>query len=254
MLKICALASGSNGNCYYIGNGEEAILIDVGITARQVVLRMKDKGLAPEMLKAVFISHEHSDHVRGARVLCKKLDIPAYYSKKTYESVNRTHQSLAVRFFQPGISIREGVFTIYPFLKNHDAREPCSFRVEYRGLSVGVFTDIGEPCGNVTSELSKCHALFLETNYDEEMLWSGLYPAYLKKRVASGIGHLSNKQAYELLNEFAHPGLQCIFMSHLSGENNTPAHAFSELEPLKAKYDIKLADRYMPSEIFKVKL
>lgn len=253
MLKICALASGSNGNCYYIENEEEAILIDAGITTKQIMLRMKLKGLDPEKLRAVFISHEHSDHVRGVRVLCKKLDIPAYFSQGTFDSSYYTNQPLAVRFFEPGEQIKVETFTIHTFLKNHDASEPSSFRIEHNEVSVGVFTDIGSPCKNVTNQLNKCHALFLETNYDEEMLSNGRYPIFLKRRVASDVGHLSNSQAYELLNEYAHPELQCVFMSHLSAENNTINRAFLALESLNDKFKILPTSRHSPGEIFEVK-
>lgn len=254
MLKICALASGSNGNCYYIGNEEEAVLIDAGITTKQIISRMKLKGLNPEKLRAVFISHEHSDHVRGIRVLCKKLDIPAYFSQGTFDSSYYTNQPLAVRFFNPGEQIKEGDFTIHTFLKNHDASEPCSFRLEYKGISVGVFTDIGSPCNNVTSHLNKCHALFLETNYDDEMLWNGRYPIFLKRRVSSEVGHLSNEQAFELLTEHAHPELQCVFMSHLSAENNTPQVVANTMQSFESKLDVRITSRHEPSEVYPIKI
>src|SRR5690554_1138948 len=195
MIEICAIASGSNGNCYYIGNNTDAVLIDAGISCRQILLRMKEKGLDPAKVRAVFISHEHSDHMRGARVLEKKLNVPVYITARTFISAYRNMQPAWPRYFEPGSQTVVGNFTIHSFSKNHDASEPCSFRIEYKGKNIGVLTDIGEPCSNVTTHLALCDALFLETNYDEDMLMNGRYPWYLKKRIASSVGHLSNVQA-----------------------------------------------------------
>ncbi len=250
MIEICALASGSNGNCYYIGNGSEAILVDAGITCKQILSRMAEKNLDPLKLKAVFVSHEHSDHVRGIRVLGKKLDLPAYMTKGTFDSLYYTNQPLAVRYIVPDEPVSIGSFIIHPFLKNHDGNEPASFRIECRGINVGVFTDIGTPCDNVTSHLSKCQALFLETNYDERMLWEGSYPYHLKKRIFSDLGHLSNRQAFELLKVFAGKDLECVFLSHLSAENNTPQKAFEELVPLSERFKIILTSRIEPADVY----
>ncbi len=249
MVEICALASGSNGNCYYIGNKEDAILIDAGINCKQILTRMKTKGLDPSKIRAIFITHEHNDHVCGARVLGKKLDIPIYMTKGTYEGLYLTNQPLAVRFIHPGEPVMMIPFIIHPILKNHDAKEPTSFRVELQGVNIGVFTDIGLPCSNVTSHLHECQVLFLETNYDEKMLWEGSYPYHLKQRVASDVGHLSNLQAVNLLSEYAGPDLKWVLLSHLSGENNTPQIAYDALKHLKDRYNIVLTSRKEASEM-----
>jgi phosphoribosyl 1,2-cyclic phosphodiesterase len=252
MIEICALASGSNGNCYYIGNEKEAILVDAGITCKQILNRMAEKNLDSRKIRAIFISHEHGDHVRGVRVLGKKLDIPAYMTKGTFDSLYFTNQPLAVKYIIPGEIIQIGSFTIYSFLKNHDGNEPASFRIESGGINIGVFTDIGIPCNNVTSHLGKCRALFLETNYDEKMLLEGSYPYHLKKRIYSDVGHLSNKQAFELLNTYAGNELECVFLSHLSAENNTPQKAFKEIEPLAARFKIMLTSRVEAAEVYEL--
>lgn len=250
MLEICALASGSNGNCYYVGNEKDAVLIDAGISCRQILKRMAEKELNPLKIKAVFISHEHSDHVRGARVFEKKLNVPVYLTSKTYIAAYKNMQPAWPRFFEPGTSLAAGEFIIHPFLKNHDASEPCSFRVEYAGRNVGVFTDIGEPCENVISHIALCDAVFLESNYDEEMLRAGPYPFYLKQRVASSRGHLSNVQALKLLEENAGLHLKCVFLSHLSAENNTPEIALATYQTLVERFEVRLTSRQGPAEVF----
>jgi phosphoribosyl 1,2-cyclic phosphodiesterase len=254
MIEICALASGSNGNCYYIGNKDDAILIDAGINCKQILIRMKEKGLDPARIRAIFITHEHNDHVCGARVLSKKLDIPVYMTKGTYKSLYFTNQPQAVRFIVPGQPVMLIPFIIHPILKNHDATEPTSFRIELQGINVGVFTDIGIPCNNVTSHLRECHALFLETNYDEKMLWDGSYPYHLKQRVASDVGHLSNIQAESLVSEHAGPGLKWVLLSHLSGENNTPQVAYDALKHLENRFNIRLTSRREPGEVIEIEI
>jgi len=252
MIELCAIASGSNGNCYYIGNEREAVLVDAGISARQIVTRMRLQNLSPAKLKAIFISHEHADHTYGACVLSKRIRIPVYVTSRTYSAMYARHRPLSPRFFEPGREITLGSFKIYPFLKNHDAAEPCSFRIEYKGYSVGVFTDIGSACENVVRHLNCCHALFLESNYDEKMLWAGTYPWMLKQRIASDHGHLSNDQAFELLKNHSGNKLQLVFLSHLSAENNNPDTALGRFSELSGRFRISLTSRTAPGEVIQL--
>jgi len=254
MIEICAIASGSNGNCYYVGNGEEGILIDVGISRRLVMERMAAQNLDPTKIKAILISHEHADHFRGVRVLSKKLEVPVYMTDKSLNKSWGPNRPDNIILFQPGEIIGCGKFKIHTFLKNHDAAEPCSFRVEHKGINVGVFTDIGSPCENVIRELKLCHALFLEANYDDDMLWAGPYPQHLKTRVASDKGHLSNKQAFELLKAHRHNQLKVVFLSHLSGENNTPNMAALAFQSLENIVEIKVTNRFAVGEVYKLSI
>jgi phosphoribosyl 1,2-cyclic phosphodiesterase len=252
VINLCAIASGNNGNCYYIGNHHEAVLIDAGISARQIVARMQQMGINAAKLKAVFISHEHTDHTRGARVLGKRLNIPVFVTSRTYMAMYQYHRPVAPRFFEPDTEIQVGSFIIYPFLKNHDAAEPCSFRVMHNEFSIGVFTDIGSPCDRLRHHLQQCQALFLETNYDEKMLWEGRYPWPLKKRIASDVGHLSNDQAFELISGPSGSRLQLVFLSHLSAENNTPEKAMARFEELKDRMKIHLTSRYEAGQVIQL--
>jgi len=253
MLEICAIASGSNGNCYYIGNNEDAILVDAGLSGKQIINRMTEMDLDPLKIKAVFITHEHGDHMRGARGVDKKLQVPIYLTAKTYNSAYKNMRPDSPRFFSPNERIEVGNFTIHPVLKKHDAAEPCSFRVQYKNKNVGVFTDIGEACKNVQTHISKCDGLFLESNYDEKMLWSGRYPEFLKARVASEVGHLSNDQAFDLLDKHTNGNLQCVFLSHISKDNNTPEKAIEKMESLTERFEIKLTSRFEVGEVFKIR-
>lgn len=243
MVEICALASGSNGNCYYVGNEKDAVLIDAGLSAKQILIRIQEAGLQSSKIRAIFISHEHSDHVRGVRVLSNKLGIPAWFSQGTLNAVPENERPDQCSVFTPDKSFSISSFIIHPFLKNHDAAEPCSFRIEHDDWQIGVFTDIGEPCERVKHHLKKCHAVFLETNYDEKMLWDGPYPYLLKRRVASPVGHLSNDQAFELVRDHAGPELVHVFLSHLSGENNRPELAEEKFKSLTDRFNVCLTSR-----------
>jgi phosphoribosyl 1,2-cyclic phosphodiesterase len=252
MIEICALASGSNGNSYYIGNENEAILIDAGIYYKQLLVRLNEAGLNKDKIKAIFVSHEHSDHIQGLRVTTEKLKAAGVLTRQTYLKISDRWKPDRYSFYVPGEAYIIGKITIHPFLKKHDATEPCSFRIETEGKSIGVLTDIGEPDEIVKAEFGKCHAVFLETNYDREMLWNGTYPYILKRRVDSEFGHLSNAQALELTQNHASPDLKTIFLSHLSESNNTPELALEKFACLNGKYNVKLTSRYGISEVIRI--
>ena len=142
-----------------------------------------------------------------------------------------------------------GAFTIHAFTKRHDANEPCSYRVELEGYNIGVMTDIGSVCEHVSAHFQQCNVVFLESNYDEQMLWNGKYPWPLKKRIASEVGHLSNVQALELVQQYGNGLLRTIFLSHLSGENNTPEIAYEAFKPLHETYEIIKTSRHEASVV-----
>lgn len=221
-LFITSLNSGSNGNCYYIGNEREAILVDAGISCREIEKRMKQLGLSIHKIKAIFISHEHSDHIKGLPVLSKKYNLPVYTTTVTLSHTGFGLQEHLVKKFIAHEQITIGEISIMPFPKFHDACDPYSFIVSSNYISVGVFTDIGVACDNVINHFKKCHAAFLEANYDEDMLDNGHYPYYLKKRIKGGMGHLSNKQALDLFIKYKPAFMSHLFLSHLSKNNNTP--------------------------------
>ncbi len=180
------------------------------------------------------------------------MNIPVYLTSKTYYGAYKNIRPDYPRFFTPSDEITVGEFNVVSFLKNHDASEPCSFRVEYKEKNIGVFTDIGEPCDRVRENLAQCDVLFLEANYDEKMLWEGSYPWFLKQRIASDNGHLSNRQTFELLDKHAGKNLKCVFLSHISKENNTPEVAFNEIRALETRFQVKLTSRYEAGEIYQL--
>lgn len=220
-MKYAAIASGSNGNCYYVAKGEDVVLIDVGINTKHVELRMLKLGLSPAAVKAIFITHEHTDHIRGLSVFCKRYQIPVYLTQGTYNGSRLHLPDHLVNIINTDSHICIGALTIIGVPKYHDAKEPCSFVITDGHTNIAILTDLGRGCTNVRHVIQHSDVLLLESNYDEEMLRTGRYSYYLKNRISSGWGHISNREALELLLENRSPRLKHLILGHLSGENNT---------------------------------
>jgi phosphoribosyl 1,2-cyclic phosphodiesterase len=251
-LFISSLNSGSNGNCYYIGNEEEAILVDAGISCRETEKRMKRLGLAIEKVKAVFISHEHADHITGVRVLAGKHRLPVYITQPTLAEGKLLLDTQLVMPFSSHIPVTIGNLHITAFPKQHDACDPYSFVVRCGEVTVGIFTDIGKACEHVTNYFRQCHAAFLEANYDEDMLEKGGYPYHLKKRIRGGSGHLSNAEALALFNTNRAPFMSHLILSHLSRNNNDPQLVESLFNGHAGNTKIVVASRYKESDVYHI--
>lgn len=183
---------------------------------------MNRLGLPMHKVKAIFVSHEHSDHIRGIPVLAKKYGLPVYITPGTLQNSGLGLDAAQVMHLQAFSQINIGSLTITTFPKLHDAFDPHSFVVSCNDIHIGVFTDIGSVCEQVIAHFKLCHAVFLEANYDETMLDQGRYPYYLKNRIRGGKGHLSNAQALQLFISHRPGHLSHILLSHLSQDNNSP--------------------------------
>jgi phosphoribosyl 1,2-cyclic phosphodiesterase len=250
-LFITSLNSGSNGNSYYIGNNSEAVLIDVGLSCRETEKRMKQLGLDIKKVKAIFISHEHGDHIKGVSVLAHKYSLPVYITSITAKHGPRLISHLAKTFIA-NEPIAIGELLVTAFTKQHDAADPHSFIITYNQTTVGVFTDIGIACQQVIHYFKQCHAIFLEANYDEDLLENGRYPLHLKNRIRGGEGHLSNKQALELFINHRPPFMTHVLLSHLSKENNTPQLAKQLFMPHADGIEIIVASRNEASAVYTI--
>ncbi len=251
-LYFTSLNSGSNGNCYYIGNDNEAVLIDAGISCRETEIRMKRLGLAMDKVKAVFISHEHTDHISGIVTLSKKYRLPVYITEATHkQSRIKLEKDLIFRFLA-NKPIHIGDLSVTPFLKKHDAADPHSFIVASASVKVGVFTDLGIACDQLIHHFQQCHAVFLESNYDEEMLNNGGYPYYLKQRITNGLGHLSNVQALELFNNHRPAFMSHLILSHLSKNNNNPELVKALFSKHARNTEIVIASRFEETAVYQV--
>lgn len=251
-LYISSLNSGSNGNCYYIANDNDAVLVDTGLSCRETEKRLAQLGLSMHRVKAIFISHEHTDHIKGLPALAARYKLPVFISPKTYEYSKLSLPAEMLQWISGHQQVQVGSLTITAFPKIHDAYDPHSFLISHAGITVGVFTDIGKCCKNVSGYFSKCHAAFLEANYDEDMLANGSYPIYLKKRITGGRGHLSNKQALEIFNRHRAPYLSHLLLSHLSGDNNDPSLLANLFATHAGSTNVIVASRYAASELFTI--
>ena len=222
MLEVTVLGSGSNGNSTLVRSGKTSILIDAGFSRRQIMLRLASIGVELEEIEAVVVSHEHTDHVAGLRVLCKNQPITVYASKRTLETECMQQACLQrTEAIAAGAEFTVGDIRIRPVSIPHDAADPLGFVVSSNGFVLGHVTDLGYAPEVIRRALMGCHLMVLESNHDPDMLIDGPYPWPIKQRILSRTGHLSNQAASELLGDVISPELRTLFLAHLSQQNNT---------------------------------
>lgn len=255
-MEICALASGSSGNCFYAGNEKEGVLIDAGISAKQICERLLARGVKPECIRAIFITHEHIDHVRGVDVFSRKFHIPIFITQKTLKNCFLCSNDELIKTIKNNQVIKIAKMKIEAFSKSHHAADPVSYNI-YHKKKVSVITDAGYGCKNVRKHISDSDFLIMETNHDENMLENGPYPYYLKELIKSDMGHLSNRQAALCVLEHSSEKLKNIILAHLSKTNNAPSIAFDTFNSiLKERKDIspliEVSIREEPTKLFKI--
>lgn len=249
-MKYCAIASGSNGNCYYVANGGDAVLVDVGINTKHVLLRMCALGIEPESIKAIFITHEHTDHICGLSVFCKRFQIPVYITAGSYKGSKLNLPPHLVHIIAANDKVQIGSLAIYGIPKYHDAKEPCSFMLSNGQLNLAIITDIGQGCDNVKRAIKHADILLLESNYDAEMLRTGRYSYYLKNRISAGWGHISNAESLALFMEHKSSRLKHLILGHLSGQNNTEELVRDTFSEVAGALKLSIATRYQQTELF----
>ena len=229
-LEICILASGSRGNAVYVSDGSTSILIDAGLSGIEIERRLNSKGLYPEDLNAIIVSHEHTDHIQGVGVLSRRFSLPVFISSKTEKAaVSQLGNVRVIKNFECGSPFMINNLSIHPFSISHDATDPSGFTVNQNGTKIGIATDLGIATSMVKEHLKGCSLLILEANHDEEMLINGPYPWPIKQRIKGRTGHLSNVASKNLLKEVQHDRLKYVILGHLSETNNTPQKALSEV-------------------------
>jgi phosphoribosyl 1,2-cyclic phosphodiesterase len=228
-MRFSVLASGSGGNACYVEANGARILIDAGLSGRRVLERLKRLGVDPSRLDALVITHEHIDHIRGAGPLARRLGLRVYLNRSTHDGGLRALGKLPAPItVETGRTLSIGGLQVETFTKCHDAGDPMGMVVSCDGLRLGLVTDLGRSTRLVEDRLKGCQALIVEFNHDEALLDRGPYPLYLKRRILGPDGHLSNRQAGELVRLLAHERLGVVVPAHLSGENNLPEIALRE--------------------------
>ncbi len=231
VLKICSIASGSSGNCIYIGTDKTHLLLDAGISGRKVEQGLEELGIELSRIDGILITHEHSDHVKGLGVLERKQPMPMYMTQGTAKELAHIAQVGALpwemlRTVRNTEAFIIGDIRVLPISVSHDAAEPVAYQFEAEGRRLAVITDLGYYNEEILSSLQDLHTILLEANYDFGMLQSGSYPYPLKQRIRGMKGHLSNEDAGRLVCEIWNGELHHVLLGHLSKENNMPLLAY----------------------------
>lgn len=234
-LQFISLASGSSGNCFYLGTEQCGILIDAGIPVKQIKQGLKDAGLDFAKVMAVFVTHDHADHIKSLGTLGERCFLPIYATRETHVGINRnycTTQKLTscIHYVEKGVPFQFHDFTITPFEVPHDATDTVGYCIEVGEKTFCFATDVGHITPTAAAYLERANYLVLEANYDAEMLASGPYPYYLKERIKGPNGHLCNSECADFLAEHLAPHVSHVWLCHLSKENNHPELACKTVE------------------------
>lgn len=238
MVEVIVLGSGSRGNATLVRTERSALLIDAGLTCRQLVSRLEAVQCELAAIDAVLVTHEHIDHVQGLPVLLRRRAMPVFANAATVGAAPRAFDGArAIAHFESGTAFDAGAFRVTAFPIPHDAADPVGFVLEFEGLRIGYATDLGQVTHLVAARLSGAHALVFEANHDAQMLMEGPYPWVTKQRVASRLGHLSNDGAADALAEIVGPDTQSVVLAHISETNNQPALAATAVGAALARAD-----------------
>ena len=265
-MDFCSIASGSSGNCTYTGTDHTALLVDAGVSVRQIEKGLKSIDRAATDIDGILVTHEHSDHIKGLGVLSRRYGIPIYGTKGTLNAIANcsslgTIDAGLYREIHVDEDFQVGDVTVHPFEIPHDAAQPSAYRISHEETSVAVVTDLGVFSDYIIENMKDLDAVLLEANHDSRMLQAGPYPYYLKQRILGTHGHLSNENAGRLLCRVLHDNLKHIFLGHLSKENNYDALAYETVcmevtmgeNPYKASdFQIRVAERNEVSQLVTV--
>ena len=238
MLQFMSLASGSSGNCYYVGTPDGGILIDAGVAFRTIVKRLDEACIATDQLLGVLVTHDHADHIKGLGTLCKKISLPIYVTEKVRQSLIN-HKAYGAhgnfRVVQKNSPMQIGSLAIEAFEVPHDATDNVGYFIRKDNVSLCIITDLGHVTDVIAHYALQANYLVLESNHDIDMLCSGSYPPYLKSRILGSHGHLSNIDAANFVTNIFTPQLKHIWLCHLSRDNNEPELAVQTMESALCK-------------------
>lgn len=241
--KLCAIASGSSGNCTYLEAGEHKFLIDIGISGKKVVAGLQELGIEPSEIQGILITHEHSDHIKGVGIFSRKYDTPIYATELTWDRMLKEEmigkvKEEHIKVIQKEMYLEKGKLKILPYAIHHDSIDPVGYIFEYEGKKITLATDLGMIDEEIKEKLRGSHGILLEFNHDVRMLEAGSYPFHLKKRILSDVGHLNNEVAAQALADIYHPDMEWAVLGHLSKDNNVPDLAFLTAQTVLAEKNI----------------
>lgn len=241
MKGFCPLASGSKGNCIYVGTQHTKVLIDAGISTKSIKSKLAEINVDLADIDAILITHEHGDHIQGLKVLANKMGIPVFANSETAKGiVEYLHDCPKFKIFSTGETFEFGDIEIHPFSIQHDTLDPVAFTMQINDLKLGFCADLGYVTSLVQHQLRDCDYLYLEANHQVSMVHASPRPMIYKQRVLSRLGHLSNESCGQLLCEIAHPKLKHVHLAHLSSECNTHETALSTIKGILEAKGINL--------------
>lgn len=250
MKGFCPLASGSKGNCIYVGTEHTKILIDAGISGKATQARLAQINVDLTDIDAILITHDHIDHIQGLKVLAYKMGIPVFANSETAKGIaEHFHDCPKLKVFSTGETFEFGDIEIHPFSIQHDTLDPVAFTMRLNGLKLGFCADIGYVTTLVQHQLRDCDYLYVEANHQVSMVHACARPMVYKQRVLSRVGHLSNDACGQLLREVAHPGLKHVHLAHLSSECNSPETAMNVIKEILDQHGINLEMCIAPQEM-----
>jgi len=250
MLELCAIASGSSGNCICVGSDNTHVLIDAGVSGKRIESGLNEIDLKTSEMQGILITHEHIDHIAGLGVLARRYGIPIFATEKTVDAILHTKSvgKIDEDLFQvihPGKRFSIGELVFHPIGISHDAADPVAYKVLHEEKSVAVVTDLGNYNQAIVDELQGLDALLLEANHDVKMLQMGIYPYPLKQRILGDRGHLSNERSGQLLCELLHDNFKSVVLGHLSKENN-----YEELAYEAVRLEVTMGDNPYKADDF----
>lgn len=253
-MRLCSIASGSSGNCIYVGSEATHLLVDVGISGKKTENGLNSIGITGRDLDGILITHEHADHVSGLGVLARKYEVPVYATPGTIKAIlsNGNLGKIDASLFHEVRADKKVIIkdlVVNPMRISHDAAEPVAYRIAYGSKKVGICTDLGVYNDYTVECLKGMDALLIEANHDVNMLQVGPYPYYLKQRILGERGHLSNENSGRLLSRILHDKLQAIILGHLSKENNLPELAYEAV-----RMEITMGDNPYQASDFKIQV
>lgn len=263
VFRYCSIASGSSGNCHYIETAEARILVDAGLSGKIIQAGLDQIGIDPKSLDLILITHEHTDHCKGAGILSRRFDLPIYANEATWEAMKGGLGKIKPEHicqFKTGESFRFRDVQILPFATHHDSVEAVGFRFEKEDKRISMVTDTGHICDSIKAAVEGSNLYLIEANHDVNMLRMGSYPWPLKKRIESDWGHLSNEAAGEFISELCKGQKSTVLLGHLSQENNFPELAYQTVKNILTEngiyidegIELDMALRHAPTKIYEV--
>jgi phosphoribosyl 1,2-cyclic phosphodiesterase len=244
MLKFISFGSGSSGNCYYLATEEDALIVDVGVGVRQLKKHCRDFGVTLSRLHHILVTHDHADHIKSVGSLSYEYRLPVYATELVHKGIDNNYcvqrkvTDELKRFIEKEVTLQLGDFRVTPFEVPHDSSDNVGYFIEAGGTDICIITDAGQVTEEMKAYITKAHHLVIEANHDKEMLLQGPYPQYLKTRIQSNNGHLSNVDCGRAVAENMGEQLRHVWLCHLSEENNHPELARKTVESVLREYGI----------------